>query len=47
MIFWMIFIWSICLTMTLNKENHLKNMHFSSFEMKYFFNLFSGKKGKI
>jgi len=25
----------------------LKNKHFSSFKMKYFLNLFSGKKGKI
>jgi len=43
----MIFIWSICLTMTRNKENLLKDKHFSSFKMKYFFNLFSGEKGKI
>jgi len=25
----------------------LKNKHFSSFKMKYFLNLFSGKNGKI
>jgi len=43
----MIFIWSICLTMTRNKENLMKNKHFSSFKMKYFLNLFSGKREKF
>jgi len=38
---------SICLTMTRNKENHLKNKHFSSSKMKYFLNLFSEKKEKF
>jgi len=33
--------------MTCNKENHLKNKHFSSSKMKYFLNLFSEKKEKF
>jgi len=43
----MFFILSICSTMTRNKENLLKDKHFSSFKMKYFLYLFSGEKGKI
>jgi len=43
----MIFIWSICLTMTRNKENDLKNKHFLASKLIIFLNFSVEEKEKF